>query len=146
LRPQFAGLLLSLTHGFFVWHPVYLLCAAGFFLRWPGAHARGVLSVAGGVLLLERYLNASVSDWWAGNAFGARRFVDFLPLFHLGLIGLAARARRLAPATVLAVLLMVGNVPFCIQYRFGYVPRGQAVTMRMLVLDRLLLPWFERWY
>ena len=37
------------------------------------------------VVLAAWYVNAAVADWWAGEAFGARRFLSLFPLFVLGL-------------------------------------------------------------
>jgi len=39
------------------------------------------------------YTNAAVADWWAGEAYGARRFVSCFPIFT---IGLAAALQPLA--------------------------------------------------
>jgi len=38
--------------------------------------------------VLSWYVNAAVADWWAGEAFGARRFVSCFPIFALALAAL----------------------------------------------------------
>jgi hypothetical protein len=39
-------------------------------------------------------VNAAVADWWAGEAFGARRFLSCFPVFVLGLAALFERWRE----------------------------------------------------
>jgi hypothetical protein len=51
--------------------------------------AIGVAAIA--VFLVSWYVNAAVSDWWAGEAFGARRFLSCYPILVLGLAALFDR-------------------------------------------------------
>ncbi len=80
--PAIAAVLFSLRHGLFSWTPAVLLSIAG--LAWLVRRDAllGWASVA--VLAVAVYVNASVSDWWAGAAFGARRFVGYTVFFALG--------------------------------------------------------------
>jgi hypothetical protein len=52
--------------------------------RFAGRH-RSLAPTLAVVVLTSWYVNAAVADWWAGEAFGARRFLSLFPLFTLGL-------------------------------------------------------------
>ena len=45
------------------------------------------------VLATSWYVNAAVADWWAGEAFGARRFVSCYSIFVLGVTACFAQRR-----------------------------------------------------
>jgi hypothetical protein len=85
--PSLWNVLFSDKHGLFSWTPVAALCVAG--LLWL-LRDRPLI---GGPLLaafaLSWYVNAAVADWWAGEAYGARRFVSCVPIFVVGLAALA---------------------------------------------------------
>ena len=138
--PQLWEVLFSRRHGLFLWHPFYLVATAGLLLPGMPTRLRWLSAL---VLAAQSYLNACVSDWWAGNAFGGRRFIDVLPFFSLGFAAVVQRVARWSPqpSRVLGVflLLAVWNLLFVIQYRFGYIPRGQAITWQQLVTDKLRL-------
>lgn len=147
-QPQVVELLFSLRHGLFSWHPFYLLCFVGLVL---GRGALGPRVLALVCIALQVYINASVSDWWAGNAFGLRRFIDVLPLFAIGGALLIDRLaiERLGRWTLAAPLvggLLAWNLLFMIQYRFGYIPRGEAITWQQLVPDKFRLLQLPRRY
>ena len=82
-HPHPWAVLFSDNHGLFSWAPLLLLATAGLLVAlWRQPVWRLPL---GAVLLLSWYINAAVADWWAGEAFGARRFLSLFPLFVLGL-------------------------------------------------------------
>lgn len=88
--PHPIAVLFSDNHGLFSWAPVLLLSCAGLFAAARREPAwRLPLAV---VLLVSWYVNAAVADWWAGEAYGARRFLSLFPLFALGLSVWVARA------------------------------------------------------
>jgi hypothetical protein len=60
------------------------------------------------VLLASWYANAAVADWWAGEAFGARRFVSCFPLFVLGLAAVMDRWRERPMALAAGAAVAVG--------------------------------------
>jgi hypothetical protein len=97
-QPALVPILFSDWHGLFTWTPLIALAVAGLPFVWK----RDGLVCAASVtfILLSWYVNASVADWWAGEAFGARRFISCLPVFVLGLGALIDRwspsARTLA--------------------------------------------------
>jgi hypothetical protein len=81
--PHLVDVLLSDYHGLFSWTPIAVLSViglTGFALR----NRRFALPLAA-IVLSAWYVNASVADWWAGEAFGARRFLSLFPLFVVGL-------------------------------------------------------------
>jgi hypothetical protein len=94
--PHPFAVLLSDNHGLFSWTPLIVLAVIGL-VAFLARHRQAALPIA--VLLLGSwYVNAAVADWWAGEAFGARRFLSLFPLFVVGLAvwlqpGKARRAR-----------------------------------------------------
>ena len=97
-EPALGGILFSDAHGLFTWTPIVLVSVIG--LVMLAGREPLVATALGGALLLSWYANAAVSDWWGGEAYGARRFVSCFPIFAIGLAAalrpLAARLRRLA--------------------------------------------------
>ncbi len=82
----------SIKRGLFTWSPVLLAALAGLFLA-PRSLRRRLAVTAIGVLYVAA-MSASVSDWWGGGCFGARRFTGSLPFFAAAL---AALFQRLSP-------------------------------------------------
>jgi len=105
--PALWQVLVSDNHGLFTWTPVLLLSIAGLWLLLRTDRRIGVPAAA--FLLLSWYVNASVADWWGGEAFGGRRFVACFPVFVLGAATLFERwrdrPRRLAGVTIAFVAL-----------------------------------------
>jgi hypothetical protein len=85
-EPALVATLLSDNHGLLTWTPIVAVSLAGLVplaRRHPLIGTAAVLFVA-----TSWYVNASVADWWAGEAFGARRFLSCYPVFVLGLAAL----------------------------------------------------------
>jgi hypothetical protein len=85
-EPALVATLLSDNHGLLAWTPIVALSLVGLVplaRRHPLIGTAAVLFVA-----TSWYVNASVADWWAGEAFGARRFLSCYPVFVLGLAAL----------------------------------------------------------
>ena len=97
-QPALGPVLLSDWHGLFTWTPIVAVAVAGLFLL----RRRDTVLFAGTVvfLMLSWYVNAAAADWWAGEAFGARRFVSCVPVFA---IGLAALIERWSPRPAMLV-------------------------------------------
>lgn len=151
--PHLAAVLLSDNHGLFTWTPIIVLAIAGlvtFARRLPAV----ALPIAA-VLLVSWYVNAAVADWWAGEAFGARRFLSLFPLFVLGLAVWLQPRRSDAPIRPwrLAVVagLVVANGLLLVQYEafmkglttLAPYPRGwfDMWLARFIVPFRLLASW-----
>lgn len=99
-EPALWAILFSDNHGLITWTPVILLALAGLV---PLARRNPLVGVAAiGFVAVSWYVNAAVADWWAGEAFGARRFLSCYPVFVIGLAALFARL-RLSAARMAAV-------------------------------------------
>ena len=109
-----SAVLFSDWHGLFTWTPIVLLSVIGIVPLWQ--RDRQVATAVIVLLLAAWYTNAAVADWWAGEAFGSRRFVSCVPLFVLGLAALAARYRRTVVVSVVAVAIAL-NCLLLFQYQ-----------------------------
>jgi hypothetical protein len=121
--PAWDGVLFSPRHGLFSWSPILYLGAAGLVVGWRRQPLR-LAAVLLFALALVR-INAGVADWWAGAAFGGRRFDALLPLFGLGLAfaadALAALVRRrpLVPVAALFAAAVLWNALLARQFKSG---------------------------
>ena len=114
--PALGPVLFSDNHGLFSWTPIVLVAVVGLLIM---AYRDRVL---GGALLLifavSWYANAAAADWWAGEAFGARRFVSLFPIFTLGLAAVFDRSgARLRVTAAIAVVAIVLNGLLLVQYQ-----------------------------
>ncbi|HJO39538.1 MAG: hypothetical protein QGF21_07270 [Vicinamibacterales bacterium] len=145
MDPQIGAVLFSLNHGLFSWTPAVLVAVFGLAVLVARYPLVGWNSVA--VVLIAVYINASVADWWAGEAYGARRFIGSTPFFALGLAALFSTTfwttrARLLRAT--AACLIVYNLLFLAQYQLfmrGYEGVPYPVTAKQILIDRLIVPW-----
>jgi hypothetical protein len=105
---------------------------------WPEI-APGVTAA----LLVSLYTNSSVLQWWAGESFGARRFVSCFPFFVLGLAAVFARMRPRAIVAFASVFIVLNGL-LLLQYQVfmhglhtvAPYPRG----FYGLVLARFVVP------
>lgn len=88
-QPALLAVLFSDWHGLFTWTPVVAMAVLGLPFVWRRDRLVCLTSVV--FVLLSWYVNAAAADWWAGEAFGARRFISCLPVFVLGLSALIDR-------------------------------------------------------
>ena len=88
-NPALIQVLFSDWHGLLTWTPVIVLCLAGLPALYQRSARTGIAAVV--FVLVSWYVNAAVADWWAGEAFGARRFTSCFPVFALGLAALIER-------------------------------------------------------
>jgi hypothetical protein len=123
-HPQVWLTLFSSHHGLLAWAPVLALGVIGLAMlfrraRWAAA---GMLAC----LALTLWVNASLSEWWEGVAFGGRRFIGAYPFFIVGVAVLIERlprwSRRLQLA--LAAALVAWNVLLLAQFR--YIQNGDV--------------------
>lgn len=151
-EPALIEVLFSDFHGLFTWTPVVLLAVAGIIPLWKRAPSLTAGAVC--FLLLSWYVNAAVADWWAGEAFGSRRFVSCVPIFGLALAALAERwtpsLRRAATVTLVVVahtfLLLVQYQAFMHGLRdVAPYPRGawNLWLARFVVPIDLVRTWLE---
>ena len=142
LHPHLLDMLFSTRHGWLSWSPIVAVSLLGLpmavrRLQWFGA---GLVAIGLG----ELYLNAALSDWWGGAAFGARRLTDQTLLVALGLGAMFAwllqrRLARLAYATLAAgilwTVLLLGTFYYIIANDTG-------PTWRDFLVDQLHAPLF----
>ena len=130
--------LLSGFHGLYSWSPVTLAGTLGLWLlrrRDPVVAAGAATAFALQVLVVGSY-----ATWWGGASFGARRFINCMPLFALGLAALldalpAARRRLGALALVAAI---AWNFGLAVQYGTGMIPRDAPVSLRTIARNQLV--------
>jgi hypothetical protein len=148
--PNLVAVLFSDNHGLFSWSPMLLLAAAG--LVTLARRERWLVLPTIAVVAASWYVNAAVSDWWAGEAYGARRFLSLFPFFVIGLsawIAAAPGRPTLRVATVAA--LVIANGLLLVQYQtfmrgardLAPYPRGvvDLYVARFVVPFRLLRHW-----
>jgi hypothetical protein len=137
--------LYSSRNGLLAFSPLLQLGLAGLVLmvvRPRGPHARTVGALALIAIAVQAYLNGAAQDWWAGWAFGGRRFVGCTVYFGLGLASLISTAgpllvragRALAPALpalVLAVFALF-NLSLMDDYLEGRAARASEQSMGKL--------------
>lgn len=109
------AVLFSDWHGLFTWTPIVLLSVIGLAPLWR--RDRYVAMAAILLLVVAWYTNAAVADWWAGEAFGSRRFVSCVPLFVLGLAALMARWQRRTVVVGVAAVAIALNCLLLFQYQ-----------------------------
>jgi len=126
--PHLAGVLVSPTKGLFFYAPLLLLAVPGLFLL-PGRLRDWRIPIAI-LLLVNTFLIASWWDWQFGASYGHRGFVDFYPVFALGL---AATFSRLAMKEPVRAITAVAVVLFCLvsvfqmlQYWHGILPMSDV--------------------
>jgi hypothetical protein len=93
------------------------------------------------------YANAAVWDWWAGEAFGARRFLSCFTIFTVGLAVLMERFPK--PLAAISGLLVLCNLLLFLQYqafmhgleRVAPYPSGTGAFW----LARFVVPWRLAW-
>ena len=114
--PALWQVLVSDNHGLFSWTPILLLAVVGVMLLVRADRQVGIPAAA--FLIASWYVNASVADWWGGEAFGGRRFVACFPVFVLGAAMVFERwkdrPRLLAGVTIAFVAL---NGLLLVQYQ-----------------------------
>jgi hypothetical protein len=115
-EPHVVEMLFSSFRGLFTWTPVVLVAVAGLLQLGPGR--RHLAITLGVIFVLSCYVNAAVADWWAGEAFGARRFVSCFPVFVVGCAAMLDRWRDQPARCASAVALVVAlNLLLLFQYQ-----------------------------
>jgi hypothetical protein len=100
--PALLSTLFSDNHGLFTWTPIVVVAVAGL---GPLVRRDRLIGCAAALFFVSSwYVNSAVSDWWAGEAFGARRFLSCYPVLVLGLAAvfdrIKARSEMMAGVTV----------------------------------------------
>ena len=150
--PAILSVLFSWRHGLLSWTPsvIVALIGLGFLIRKDRFLGWSVITIVS----VTVYVNAAVLDWWAGEAFGARRFIGITVFLALGFACVLSTSTLYNRRTLMrwtATALIVYNLLFLLQYQLfmrGYsdlVP--YPTTARQVLLDRFRVPWqlARRW-
>ena len=123
-KPALLQVWFSPHHGLFAWTPVWIAGVVG--LALVPSQMRRLAIAALVVFLLESYVNAAARDWWAGDSFGARRFLSLFPIFALGMSMVTCRVeKRWQPLCVgVAAAAIAANLLLMAAYVTGRVPHG----------------------
>lgn len=118
--PHLFDVLFSDNHGLVTWAPIMIPALTGLFLFALRFREIGLPLAA--VALVSWYVNGAVADWWAGEAFGARRFLSLFPLMCLGLAwwvspGGQQRSRWFAWKLLTLGVLVLANGLLLLQYQ-----------------------------
>jgi hypothetical protein len=83
------NVMFSSHHGLIAWSPIVAVAIAGWVLmiRRHQYRGLGIALLAG--FVIQWFVNSLPYDWWAGWSYGARRFIDCVPLFVIGLAAVA---------------------------------------------------------
>ena len=127
--PHFAGVLVGPRKGLFFYAPLLLAALPG--AAWLPDRLRPWRVPAAILLIAETYLIASWWDWQFGASYGHRGFVDFYPLFAVGLAATYARMSsawpRLRPAALaVTVALCALSIFQMLQYWHGVLPMSDT--------------------
>lgn len=144
-HPHVIDVLFSSFHGFFTWHPIYLVGAVGLWWVVKAERTYGTLLVL--CVAVQVYLVAAWGAWWQGAAFGGRVLISTVPIFALGLAEVVARLRRVSSWAVIlpSIGLLLWNFAFMLQYRVGLIPMGHRIDARQLVWEKFTLP-IDLWH
>ncbi|MCC6630336.1 MAG: hypothetical protein IT340_23380 [Chloroflexi bacterium] len=142
-EPHWLEVLLSPRNGLFTWTPVALLGIVGLALLLRHTPRWALVGLA--AVALQVLVNGLLLDWWAGAAFGARRFIGGAVFLALGLGWLAALlwpARRRLAIGLVAVLIALNGLLVAQYSAFlkGWTPMDTYPTARQLTLDRFTWP------
>ena len=149
-QPALFAVLFSDWHGLFTWTPAVAIAVLGLPFLWR--RDRLVFAASVTFVLLSWYVNAAAADWWAGEAFGARRFISCIPVFVLGLGALIDRwSPSMRTLSFCAMLVIVHTFLLLAQYQLFMhgvrdvvpYPRGaySLWLARFVVPFKLLTSW-----
>jgi hypothetical protein len=113
-RPQLIKVWFSTQNGLFTYAPILLLSITGTIIMVYNKIANAVLILL--VFSLSSYAFASWWSWYFGCSFGARNFVDYLPIFSIPLAFLFLNASKNYQKYLLASFIVT-----CIAVNFSFV-------------------------
>ncbi|MCC7355737.1 MAG: hypothetical protein IT330_18500 [Anaerolineae bacterium] len=129
--------LFSSSHGLFIWNPLLLPAALGVWLL--ARRERRLALLLALTFLLQLYVIGSWVAWHGTVAFGARFFVNSMPMFVLGLTALIDRLRQRVPATALAAAggaFVAWNFLLIVQYALQLIPRAGPVSITQMIANQ----------
>jgi len=133
--------LLSPFHGLFYWHPLLAVGLIGMFIR-PRSDIRvngqrPFFTLAAIGFSLQTLVNGSIQQFWAGAAFGARRFVDTLGFLAFGFANIIDRIRKstLISWIFLGICLLFSlfNIMLELAFTWNLIPAMSPVRFSALL-------------
>jgi len=104
----------------------------------------GILSV---IFLFQLYINSALYSKLTGvyayqySSFGGRMFLSCIPIFILGLAGLAEALRSKidrSPLALLTAFLILWNLGFILQFGLGLIPREGNISWRAVAYNQFV--------
>lgn len=130
-RLKISEILFSGTHGLFSWHPLLILALLGIFFSYKKDRLLSCLFF--GIFAGQVLIDASLTDWWGGSAFGARKMIGTLFIFAYGFAFLFDHLykRKAAYYGLLAVLFLgsIWNYLLMVSVPKGYLSISRFVTI-----------------
>jgi hypothetical protein len=133
LHPRILQFLFSPLYGMFWWTPLYIIAFVGliyFAIKYPKI---GWLFIV--FLLLQIYINSSLSDWFGGGlgggSFGARRMLDYSLIYGVGIlyfIKFCTKKYIRVFLIILMPLLILINISLMVQAARGLINRTNPYT------------------
>ena len=115
-EPALLLTLFSDNHGLFTWTPIAAVSVVGLVPLIRRDRLIGSAAVL--FFVTSWYVNSAVSDWWAGEAFGARRFLSCYPVLVLGLAAVFDRIEaRTEMMAALAISFTAYTFLLLLQYQ-----------------------------
>lgn len=144
LEPHLFGQLFSFRHSLFTSTPLLLIASAGLLgmLLWKRKRALTTAYLLG--LLGCILINSMITIWWAGEAFGARRFSNVYALFIIGMAVLIERIQNMEYEKRLffyglIILLLSLNLSYMLAYNLNLISRFYSVNYVEIMKSILLL-------
>jgi hypothetical protein len=138
LQPRLLDVLFSTNRGLFLWSPLLLLAALGWWPLWKKDRRLTLIVVVN--FAIQLYLIAAWPAWSAAAAFGQRFFTNLLPAFALGLAALLSQWQaRLAFRRLVALCLVfvIWNGLLLVRYAVEDVPRTGDVPLDQFIVGQL---------
>jgi hypothetical protein len=148
-RPEVMNVLFSYRKGLFVYTPVALLALLG--ILW---HVRRNALQAGSALAFLGIITWVISSWWMwfyGGSFGMRPYLEFMPVFLMGIVWMFEHFGKWPRRLLMGVLalLMYVNLVQSYQYQQNILlwdgMTKEAYWGSFLKADRALIGYYHDW-
>lgn len=122
LKPHMLNILFSYKKGLFLYTPLLLISLAGLYFMWKRNKYEAIsLSV---FLLVLTYVLSCWWNWWYGDSFSSRVYVEYIPLFAI-LLAIALQDSKKPKFKKIYISLIVGcfvlNQVQTYQYRYEII-------------------------
>lgn len=136
LSPALISTLVSTKHGLFAWSPILFFALFGVVLAMrsaPPPYVRDTLIQLLAAFLLLWYVNSAWHNWWFGDAFGARAFLEVSLLFILGLAWFLQASAKCTPRVRWSLYTLLAGC-----WVFNYALMALYITRQIPRADYLL--------